>query len=133
MRLAPPLLPPPRRRRATENIVPMINVVFLLLIFFLISAQIAPPDPFEVTPPVSASDARAETGAVLLISTEGELALGDARGEEAVLAALAGLDPRQPLAIRADGRAPARILARLLPQLAQAGFARVSLVTGAAR
>lgn len=42
---------PPKRRPRAESIVPMINVVFLLLIFFLMTAQIAPPDPFEVAPP----------------------------------------------------------------------------------
>ncbi|NHX27772.1 biopolymer transporter ExbD, partial [Escherichia coli] len=40
----------PRRDRG-ENIVPMINVVFLLLIFFLMTAQIGPPAPIDVTPP----------------------------------------------------------------------------------
>ncbi|MGR3522560.1 MAG: biopolymer transporter ExbD, partial [Paracoccus sp. (in: a-proteobacteria)] len=34
----------------------MINVVFLLLIFFLLTAQIAPAPPFDVTPPDSRSD-----------------------------------------------------------------------------
>ena len=43
----------PRRpaRPARENIVPMINVVFLLLVFFVMTAQIAPPDPFDIAPP----------------------------------------------------------------------------------
>ena len=46
--------PDPPRRKPPESIVPMINVVFLLLIFFLMTAQIAPPDPFEINPPDSA-------------------------------------------------------------------------------
>jgi periplasmic protein TonB len=41
---------PPRRPRA-ESVVPMINVVFLLLVFFLMTATIAPPDPFASVPP----------------------------------------------------------------------------------
>ena len=46
----------PPRRSPPESVVPMINVVFLLLIFFLISAQISPPDPFETRLPVAQSD-----------------------------------------------------------------------------
>ncbi|MGB1619323.1 MAG: biopolymer transporter ExbD, partial [Flavobacteriales bacterium] len=29
----------------------MTDLVFLLLIFFLMTSRLAPPDPFEVTPP----------------------------------------------------------------------------------
>ncbi len=36
-------------RRGGDNLLPMINVVFLLLIFFLISAEMTPPEPFEVS------------------------------------------------------------------------------------
>ena len=116
----------PRRRRPAENIVPMINVVFLLLIFFLMTAQIAPPDPFAVTVPLSDAGDPAQGPAVLYVSAAGDLALGPARGE----AVFAALDPATPLLIRADSALPAADLARLLPRLAATGLTEVALVTG---
>jgi len=124
MQFSPPR--PPRRTR--ENIVPMINVVFLLLIFFLMTAQIAPPEPFEITPPGSTSDARAHAPSTLFIAADGTLAFQGAR-DEAVFAALAGLDPSTPLQIRADATLKASDLARLLPKLAAAGITDLALVT----
>ncbi|SEF76609.1 ExbD/TolR family protein [Jhaorihella thermophila] len=119
----------PRLRTRSENIVPMINVVFLLLIFFLMTAQIAPPDPFEITPPAADGGDAARTGTpVLLIGADGALAFGDARGD-AVFDALSALDRAAPLLIRADEALPARDLAALLPRLAGMGFADLSLAT----
>ncbi|MFB9148365.1 ExbD/TolR family protein [Roseovarius ramblicola] len=121
----------PRRRRAPEPIVPMINVVFLLLIFFLMSAQIAPPAPFDLTLPKGAGGDRAAPADTLYMDAEGRLAFNDARGD-AVLAALAArAAPDAPLQIRADARLEARALARLLPQLAARGVAQVEIVTAA--
>lgn len=109
------------------GIVPMINVVFLLLVFFLMSARIAPPDPFPLTPPeavAAAADLPADT---LFVAADGTLAYEDARGEAAI-AALSGRGDA-PLAIRADARLPAGELAALLPRLADAGVGRIALVT----
>ena len=123
--------PPRPRRRARENIVPMINVVFLLLIFFLMTAQIAPPDPFEIIPPASQSEDAAGAEAILHVAADGALAFGAVRGE-AVFAALARLDRGTKLTIRADARLPARDLARLVAKLAAAGLSDLSLLTGPA-
>ncbi len=117
-------------RRARENIVPMINVVFLLLIFFLMTAQIAPPEPFPITPPGSTSQTPAKGQATLYIAADGALAMGDARGD-AVFAALAGLDPDARLLIRADGGLKGRRLAQILTQLAAAGVSNLALITSA--
>ena len=117
---------PPRRRRRSENIVPMINVVFLLLVFFLMTAEIAPPDPFEVIPPAAEAAQDAPRVAVLLIGADGAMALGEAR-DEAVFDALARLAPSTPVMIRADGRLAARTLAALLPRLAAMGLSELSL------
>lgn len=125
MRFAPPARP----RRPRENIVPMINVVFLLLIFFLMTAQIAPPEPFEIAPPDSASPDPAEPARVLHVSAEGDLAYDGARGE-AVFAALAADPDGGPLTIRADGRARAERLAEVLARLADLGISEISLATG---
>ncbi len=117
-----------RRRPRAESVVPMINVVFLLLIFFLMTAQIAPPAPFDVELPTSEADAPADGQDVLYVSAEGELAFNDVRAG-AVFDALA-LDERDgPLLIRADARVPAAELAALLPRLSAIGITDTVLVT----
>ncbi|MCZ0812885.1 MAG: ExbD/TolR family protein [Pseudomonadota bacterium] len=133
----------PPRRKPPETIVPMINVVFLLLIFFLMTAQIAPPDPFKINPPdVEQAGDPAEGAFTLYLGSSGELAYRDARGQAAALEALqadkaaycaeGGCSndlPPPPLVLRADARAPAAALAALMPRLAQAGFPEIRLVT----
>lgn len=126
-------LPPRYRRRPAEPIVPMINVVFLLLIFFLMSARIDPPAPFDVTLPDSASGAPAAPADTLYMDADGRLAFNAARGA-AVAAALADrATPGAPLQIRADAGLEAAALARLLPDLAARGIADIAIRTGARR
>jgi biopolymer transport protein ExbD len=117
-------------RRPRENIVPMINVVFLLLIFFLMTAQIAPPEPFDVTLPDSASREAAEGSETLYVSGDGTLAFGAARGD-AVFDSLQVLPPDTTLLIRADAKLGAPDFARLLSRLAAMGITDAVLVTGA--
>lgn len=121
----------PARRTPPESIVPMINVVFLLLIFFLMTAQITPPDPVEVTPPVAAVEDPAAGELTLFIGADGNAAYDDARGDAAVQAVLAQAADQPALIIKADAGAPATAVAALLPQLAAGGFADIALVTGA--
>lgn len=131
---------PPRSSR-TDNIVPMINIVFLLLIFFLMTAQIAPPAPFEVTPPNVVDDGEAAEGEfTLYLAADGTLAYRDVTGEAALAAlqvareifcASGGCTEGQPdpLVLRADGAVDGARVARLMAQLAQAGFPDIHLVT----
>ena len=118
----------PKRRRG-ENIVPMINVVFLLLIFFLMSAQIAPPDPFDVELPESknSTDQRAQN--TLFVSLDGTVVFEGAR-DDAAFAKLSAHDASTPLFLKADSELAAPRLATLLSRLAQAGVKDVRLVTG---
>lgn len=117
-------------RQPRESIVPMINVVFLLLVFFLMTAQIAPPEPFPVTPP-DAADSSPSTASdiVLFVAADGTPARDGVVGD----AALAGLPPGTPLTIRADRALPAPALARLLARLAAQGVTDVALITRGAR
>lgn len=119
-------------RRPAENIVPMINVVFLLLIFFLMTAQIAPPLPFEVTPPSSNSEAQAEGPAVLNISAEGALFFDGVTGD-AVWNRIASLPPETALMIRADAGFSAADLTRILTRLTEGGLTSIALVTEGAQ
>ena len=82
-------LPEAPRRPARESIIPMINVVFLLLIFFLMTAEIAPPQPFAVTPPRASTAAPAARGVTLYISAGGQVGFRDRTGP-AALALLSG-------------------------------------------
>lgn len=133
------------RRAPAENMLPMINVVFLLLIFFLISAQLAPPEPFPVEPPLAEAEDPADGTFTLFLSSEGTLGFRDAEGDEAAVAALVterdeycaaaaceGEGAEAPvLVLRADAAVPAEAVARLMPVLGEAGFTSLSLVTAA--
>ena len=119
--------PPRPRRRPAENIVPMINVVFLLLIFFLMTAQIAPPDPFDVSPPTARAEDPGDARDILYVAADGRLAFGAARGE-AVFEALGDRAAEGPLMLRADAALDAADLARLLPRLAAVGVTDIALV-----
>jgi biopolymer transport protein ExbD len=112
-----------RRRERRESIVPMINVVFLLLIFLLLTAEMTPAPPLEVSPPEAEAEAEAPGEWVLHLGADGTLALGDRRGE----AALAAVPEGAVVQLRADASLPAAELAALLPRLAHA--AEVRLVT----
>ena len=79
----------PASRQSGENIVPMINVVFLLLIFFLMTAQIVPPAPMDVTPPLSQSDEPTEAVQSLYIDVSGNVAFDDLTGEQAIAEVIA--------------------------------------------
>lgn len=120
-------LPAPVPARNRESVVPMINVVFLLLIFFLMTSQIAPPDPVEVTPPVSEAGAPVDQGDRLFLSADGSLRYGALSGT-AALEALAARDPQAgPVILSADAEVPAEEVARLMRQLATLGIGQISL------
>lgn len=107
----------------------MINIVFLLLIFFLMTARIAPPDPFEVTPPAASQGAAPEAGAALFIAADGRMAYGAARGAAVWDALAAHIAPEDALVIRADADLAGAELARILARLSQMGVVRARLVT----
>ncbi|MDO5643207.1 MAG: biopolymer transporter ExbD [Paracoccus sp. (in: a-proteobacteria)] len=117
---------PPRRPRA-ESIIPMINVVFLLLVFFLLTAQIAPPVPFEVEPPESAADEPALEQGVLYVSATGELAYDGARGD-AVWPLITARGDGGVIDIRADRAAPGSLVAAILRRVRQETGAGAQLV-----
>lgn len=117
-----------QRREPQEGIVPMINIVFLLLVFFLMTAQVAPPEPFEVEPPESAAGVPGAASAILHVSSVGEAAFGDLRGS-AALEAIAAEARGGPVAVRAHAELPAAVLARLLAQLGARDVGAVDLAT----
>jgi len=114
-------LDPPAPRRRPESIVPMINVVFLLLIFFLMSAQIAPPDPVEVTPPAAPRDAAIGAGVTLFVGADGAVAFRDLEGPAAIGAAVAAAGDGDAFHLRADADVPAARVAALVARIVAAG------------
>ncbi|MDA7967234.1 biopolymer transporter ExbD, partial [Ruegeria sp.] len=117
----------PRKPRA-ESIVPMINVVFLLLIFFLMTSNLAQPDPFEVTPPNAMSDIEPEVERILYVDKTGRTAFEEAEGPAALTAIATAAETDQVIQIRADAELEAKELARLLQDLSAAGLSRVELI-----
>lgn len=108
----------------------MINVVFLLLIFFLMTAQITPPPPFETEPPNAASDLAPSGQAVLHISPEGAFGFAEFVGDYALAAAIEAAGD-QPLRLKADGGMEGAMFAKALSRLSKAGVAMVELTSTA--
>ncbi len=118
--------PSPRRPRA-ESIVPMINVVFLLLIFFLMTSQLAPPEPFEVETPNAADGSEAQAELILYIDGTGAMHFDDTSGEAAIAALAAQMGEADVALLRADAALEAKTLANILQQLGAAGVAQVEI------
>lgn len=129
------------RKTPTESVVPMINVVFLLLIFFLMTAQIAPPEPIDVELPDAGIETEVAAPFQLFLGSDGTLAFQDAKGTHEALHALEvervracadggceGLEGPS-IALHADRNVPASEVAALLPKLTAMGFSQVELVT----
>ncbi|MCC5970565.1 MAG: biopolymer transporter ExbD [Pararhodobacter sp.] len=118
--------PRPRPRPRRETILPMINVVFLLLIFFLMTAQIAPAPPFDLTLPESGAEPGDLPARTLWLSADGTLAHDELRGD-AALAMLA--EGEGPVLIRADSAVAAADLAQLMTRLSALGVSDLRLAT----
>lgn len=118
----------PSRRPRTESIVPMINVVFLLLIFFLMTSQIAPPEPFEVSPPYAESETDPSANAVLFVDKTGRMSFQQVEGDAAIAMAASLIDAGNVIQIRADSNLEAKKLAIILRDLGMAGLSRIELV-----
>lgn len=118
--------PSPRRPRA-ESIVPMINVVFLLLIFFLMTSQLAPPEPFEVEAPNAADGTDAQADLILYIDAAGAMHFDGTSGDAAIAALSAQMGETDVALLRADAALEASTLANILQQLGAAGVARVEI------
>lgn len=125
---------PPRPRNEDERILPLINVVFLLLIFFMLAGRLSASDPFQVEPPRSSAESATEAQeAVVLVSTDGRLALdGRVLDEPALSQAVAERlrsEPATQIRLKADGRADAAEVVRILELLRDAGVERLKLLT----
>ncbi|MEO1456701.1 MAG: biopolymer transporter ExbD [Pseudomonadota bacterium] len=119
-----------RSKGHTERVVPMINVVFLLLVFFLMTATITPPDPFEIDLPQAAGELPSERAETLHLARDGTLGFGEHLGVEAWprLAAWAAQNDTA-LRLSADATASGADIAALLERLAGVGITSVEIVS----
>ena len=116
------------RRPPLEPVLPLINVVFLLLIFFLLTTQIAPRAPFEVTPPKVTVETGAEAAPVLFVSLGGETFFQGQTGDHAIEAVrLHAEQIDTPLILRVDASTEAIKVVRLLAELQAAGVEKIQL------
>jgi biopolymer transport protein ExbD len=102
----------------------MINVVFLLLVFFLMTAEIAPPPPFDLALPQAGATAPPSADAGLTLA-EGRASFAGAEGA-AAWATLATAAPER-LVVRADAEMPATEVAAALRRATSLGVASVEL------
>ncbi|MBO6542401.1 MAG: biopolymer transporter ExbD [Alphaproteobacteria bacterium] len=123
-----------RPRRPYESVVPLINVVFLLLVFFLLAGTLQPTDDIDVDLPVGqVDDKRASEDVILYVEADGFVYLG----ETVMSADLAPYMLRKFLdekgvfdvSIKADEKAPAHELIKLMEGLRNVGVREVNLVT----
>ncbi|MCO4843974.1 MAG: biopolymer transporter ExbD [Yoonia sp.] len=117
----------PPARQKPESIVPMINVVFLLLIFFMMTATITQPTPFDVTPPDARREGELQEDTTLFVAADGRLGMNGLLGN-AVWPALGAMQFEGPLTIRADAALPAKDLSGILNRLAELGVTSIELV-----
>jgi len=123
-----------RRDNEDERVLPLINVVFLLLIFFMLSGRLSASDPFEITLPVSVSDATIERqDPIVFVGADGRLAFNGEIVDEAGLRAgvLAHVEKHgsEHLRLKADGGADASVVVGVMEQLRDAGVAHLQLLT----
>ena len=128
-----------RRRKHDDHLIPLINVVFLMLIFFMVIGRIAPPDLFQIRPPVSQSQQReSDKDVTILVSRDGSLAVDDTPVtlETLIPALQLSLDNarRQQggtagIRVKADAALTAGQLMSILKRLRDSGNAKVRLLT----
>lgn len=135
--------PARQREEGDEGVIPLINIVFLLLIFFMLAGKLTQADPFQVTPPPSAStDLPEAVPNTILVGADGQLAFAGKPVElEALAEMLAGEVKTQqpvatgagqdapPLRLKADQEADAGRVIQVMETLRAAGVEKLLLLT----
>ena len=129
-----------RRRRgrraalAEINVTPLVDVMLVLLIVFMISAPL-------LTAGVPVQLPKTEAGALnnqeepltVTIRSDGSIFLREAETPFSDLApkmrALSNAGYDKPIYVRADGKAPYEIVARVMASLSTSGFTQIGLIT----
>lgn len=125
--------PRPRPQNDDERVLPLINVVFLLLIFFMVAGRLAASDQFAIEPPASSSDGQPSRELLVLVGTDGRLAvdgemLNRSELQQAVSDHLQETESGR-VRVKADGRVAATRVVAVMEQLRAAGAEQLDLMT----
>jgi biopolymer transport protein ExbD len=121
-----------RANRLIINVTSLIDVMFLLLIFFMVTSTFKNQPAIQLMLPRSASAEDVPmTPAVLYLTAEGTIYLNQRVVSEAelgpALRRLQSEDADDRIILRADARAAHGDVVRLIDQVKESGFTRVSL------
>lgn len=124
---------PVRKRDEEANLIPLINIVFLLLIFFMLAGSFTQSDYFDVAPPASSAPQVAEAPTlIVLMSADGDLAIGEDELEmpalNALISARLAAEPGLLVQLKADGGLAAESLLDVMESLKAAGVAKLTLL-----
>ena len=132
-----------RRRRGRRgalseiNVTPLVDVMLVLLIIFMVSAPLLNVGvPVDLPKTDASATPEEEKPVAVTIGEDGALHLQDAEttldGLIPALQALPAASPDKPIFIRADGRAPYEIVAKVMARLSTSGFTKLNLLTDTA-
>ncbi len=120
------------KRQLLDPILPLINIVFLLLVFVMMMSRVEGMDSYDISPPVSSSEAPAgEREKLLLLTREGIVFLGDKEMDDAALLHYARerKQPDEIIKIKADAKVDATRLIALMETLRLGGVENLVLLT----
>ena len=132
-----------RRRRRSRgalseiNVTPLVDVMLVLLIIFMVSAPLLNVGvPVDLPKTDAANSPDQEKPVAVTIGQDGMLHLQEAAtdldGLVPALRALPGASPEKAIFVRADGRAPYAVVAKVMARLSTSGFTKLNLLTDTA-
>ena len=128
-----------RRRGALSeiNVTPLVDVMLVLLIIFMVSAPLLNVGvPVELPKTDASNTPEEEKPVAVTIGADGALHLQEAPTtlDDLVpaLQALPAASPQKPVFVRADGRAPYAVVAKVMARLSTSGFTKLNLLTDTA-
>ncbi len=122
------------RRRILISLTPMIDVVFIMLVFYMVAGRPTLPDPFEIDPPLSASESLLDPQElIVVVGADGRLALDgtvmpEDRLQSSVEARLSASESIQ-VRLKADAQVQATRVIAVMELLRDAGVEQLKLLT----
>ncbi|MBE7219012.1 MAG: ExbD/TolR family protein [Caulobacteraceae bacterium] len=132
-----------RRRRGRRgalseiNVTPLVDVMLVLLIIFMVSAPLLNVGvPVDLPKTDASATPEEEKPVAVTIGADGALHLQEEEttleGLVPALQALPAASPDKPIFVRADGRAPYEVVAKVMARLSTSGFTKLNLLTDTA-
>lgn len=122
------------RRRILISLTPMIDVVFIMLIFYMVTGRPTLPDPFEIDPPLSASEGLLDPQELLVVvGADGRLALdGTVMPDDSLKSSVAerlSVSESVEVRLKADAQVQATRVIAVMELLRDAGVEQLNLLT----